>query len=104
MRGSASPPCDRTEVFARRAGRSHAIDVREANPMQLRHRTTVAAIAVLSVTTPALLALSMSTASAGTGRGPLLCKTTTRAPPPQDAPLVVHVTAGSSGPKAPTGA
>src|SRR4051812_10535132 len=89
---------------ARRAGRWHATNVREANPMHPRHRTTVAAIAVLSATVPALLALSMSTASAGTGGGTLLCKTTTLAPPPQDAPLVVHVTANPSGPKAPAGA
>ena len=64
----------------------------------------MAALAALSVTTPALLALSVSPASAGTGGGALLCKTTTLAPPPQDAPFIVHVTANPSGPKAPAGA
>ena len=64
----------------------------------------MAALAALSVTTPALLALSVSPASAGTGGGTLLCKTTTLAPPPQDAPFIVNVTANPSGPKAPTGA
>lgn len=64
----------------------------------------MAALAALSVTTPALLALTVSPASAGTGGGALLCKTTTLAPPPQDAPFVVHVTANPTGPKAPSGA
>jgi len=64
----------------------------------------VAALAALSATSSALLALSASPASAGTGGGALLCKTTTLAPPPQDAPFIVHVTANPSGPKAPSGA
>jgi hypothetical protein len=72
--------------------------------MHLRNRRTVAVIAALSATTSALLGLSASPASAGTGGGTLLCKTTTLAPPPQDAPFIVHVTANPSGPKAPTGA
>jgi hypothetical protein len=72
--------------------------------MDLRRTRTWAAIAALSVTTPALLALSASPALAGTGGGTLMCKTTTLAPPPQDAPFIVKVTANPSGPKAPTGA
>src|SRR6476469_3234893 len=72
--------------------------------MHLRHKRTVAALAALSATTPALLGLSASPASAGTGGGTLLCKTTTLAPPPQDAPFILRVTANPSGPKAPTGA
>jgi len=70
--------------------------------MDLRHKRTWAAIAALSVTTPALLALSVSPASAGTGGGTLLCKTTNLVPE-QDAPFTVHVTANPTGPKAPTG-
>ena len=37
--------------------------------MHLRHKRTVAALAALSVTTPALLALASSPASAGTSSG-----------------------------------
>jgi hypothetical protein len=73
--------------------------------MHLRHTRTWAALAALSVTTPALLALSASPALAGTGGGALLCKTTTLTPGgPLDAPFVIHVTANPTGPKAPTGA
>ena len=72
--------------------------------MDLRHRRTVAALAALSVTTPALLALSLSPAVAGAGGGALLCKSTTLSQPEQDAPFIVTVTANPTGPKAPTGA
>ena len=73
--------------------------------MHLRHKRAVAAFAALSVTAPALLALSVSPASAATGGGTLLCKTTTLTPGgPQDAPFTVNVTADPTGPKAPTGA
>jgi hypothetical protein len=71
--------------------------------MHIRHRRTVAAIAVLSATTTALLALSESPASAGTGGGTLFCKSTTLQPPEQDAPFILSVTANPTGPKTPNG-
>ena len=71
--------------------------------MHLRDRKTWAAIAALTLTTPALLAFSVAPASAGTAGGTLLCKSTTLQLPLQDAPFVVSVTANPSGPKAPAG-
>jgi len=62
----------------------------------------VAALAALSMATPALLALSVSPASAATGSGALLCPNTLLTT--QVAPFPISVTAGPTGPKAPTGA
>src|SRR4051794_28204873 len=71
--------------------------------MSLRTRRSWAAIAALTVTAPALMALTVAPAGAATGGGSLLCRTTTLAPE-QDAPFGLSVTADPAGPAAASGA
>jgi hypothetical protein len=65
----------------------------------------VAALAALSVTTPALLALASSPASAGTSSGSITCTNPDGSPPgTPDAPFVLSYTATPAATAFPTGA
>ncbi len=62
--------------------------------MKLRHKRTLAAAAALALTAPALLALSVESASAGTSTGMITCTNPAGSPPgTPDAPFVLSFTA-----------
>jgi len=73
--------------------------------MHLRHTRVVAAVVALSVTTPALLALAFSPASAGTSSGSITCTNPAGTPAgTPDAPFKLSFTATPPANAQPTGA
>src|SRR6478735_110251 len=84
--------------------RDHHVAREAEQTMHLRHTRAVAAVVALSVTTPALLALAFSPASAGTSSGSITCTNPAGTPAgTPDAPFKLSFTATPPANAQPTG-